>query len=638
MKRKILWILMISLCLGACEKKKTEEEPEIKESEVKRVTVSRIDELPDGDYQKTVTFPDSHGYTDDTLVMNATSSFVSYADQGILYLDVDEKVQDFDLYINEYKIEDINESGIWQIDYSMISQNGNNSLFIGNIEPYDQNDLISVHIPYPVVIEADNTRDDPGDLAFELIDDIISCDHEYGFPSSALAVIRNGKLIYSKAWGVKNSFAETLQEADSATMYDLASVTKMFSVNYGLQKLISEGKLNLDDKIYEYLGESFYEDVLYLGYSPVDLSTQKEWKAQLKISDLLKHEGGFPADPRYFDPNADFGDYSQDEDGTYVLFSGNDHSPAAKEKTLEMICRTPLMYKPGSRTLYSDADYMILGFVIEKISGMDLDSYLKETFFEPLGLQRISYVPLEKGFSEDDCAATEHYGNTRDNNIYFEGIREYTLQGEVHDEKAWYSMAGISGHAGLFSSAEDLAKLAWLMVDGGYDHYKFFDQAVIDLFTSPKNLTDDNWGLGWYREGDDRRSWYFSDAANSSVVGHQGWTGTLAMIDRQEKLVIIYLTSQINSDVFDDDGLNFKGRKYTAASLGFIPQLLYLDLNEEKRNDLLRQLCIDSIRLAKENNADQDDPLYLNALSKLKTAEKYLDKQDLEQLKTLLES
>ena len=147
-----------------------------------------------------------------------------------------------------------------------------------------------------------------------------------------------------------------------------------------------------------------------------------------------------------------------------------------REQTLEAICRTPLLYEPGTRTVYSDVDYMLLTFVVEKITGRRLDAYMKDVFYAPLGLDHITFLPLENGFSADDCAATELNGNTRDHHISFDGIRTETLQGEVHDERAWYCMEGVSGHAGLFANATDLAKLASMirtyMLNGG-KHIQF---------------------------------------------------------------------------------------------------------------------------------------------------------------------
>lgn len=131
-----------------------------------------------------------------------------------------------------------------------------------------------------------------------------------------------------------------------------------------------------------------------------------------------------------------------------------------------MICRTPLWYEPGTKTVYSDLDYMILGLVVEKTTGEKLDAWLKKTFWNPMGLTHITYNPLRNGFTKDDCAATELNGKTRDHLLDYPGYRTYTLQGEVHDEKAFYSMDVVSGHAGLFANASDVAKLASVMLSG----------------------------------------------------------------------------------------------------------------------------------------------------------------------------
>ena len=209
------------------------------------------------------------------------------------------------------------------------------------------------------------------------------------------------------------------------------------------------------------------------------------------------------------------------------------------------------MYEPGTKTMYSDVDYMLLGIVIEQVTGTDLDTYLKETFLQPMGLTHITYNPLGNGFSAEDCAATELNGNTRDGAVSFPGVRTETVQGTVHDEKAYYSMGGISGHAGLFGNAEDLAKLASVMLTGGYGGNRYFSRNVMDTFMAPKKEDAANWGLGWWREGDFQRSWYFGTQSPSDTIGHQGWTGTLIMIDPGRDLVIAYLTNKINSPVTD---------------------------------------------------------------------------------------
>lgn len=128
---------------------------------------------------------------------------------------------------------------------------------------------------------------------------------------------------------------------------------------------------------------------------------------------------------------------------------------------------------------------------------MPLDQYVESTIYRPLGLKHTMFNPLQKGFKPKHFAATERLGNSRDGVIDFENIRRYTLLGEVHDEKAFYSMAGISGHAGLFSNISDMAVLLQLMLNkGGYGKTTIFDQASIDLFTASSD-TNPTYGLGW---------------------------------------------------------------------------------------------------------------------------------------------
>ena len=426
------------------------------------------------------------------------------------------------------------------------------------------------------------------------------------------------------------------------TLYDLASVTKMFTVDYALQKLVTDGEVDLDARITDFLGDRFVLDTALVPVnskgeaidpdSVADIETIRKWKSKLTIRDLLKHQGGFPGDPKYCAPKLYKDDLEPGE--TYPdnpLFAGNEFGEETKKATIDMICRTPLDYEPGTKSIYSDADYMILGLVVEEVTGESLDAYFKKTFYEPLGLTHITYNPLDNGFTPDDCAATELNGNTRDGLLDFDGYRTYTLQGQVHDEKAWYSMAGISGHAGLFSNATDLAKLATVMLSGGYGEHKFFARNVMDMFTSPKEEDAAGWGLGWWRQGDNQRVWYFGTQAKSDTIGHQGWTGTLVMIDPDRDLVVIYLTNKINSPVTDKkaDADKFNGDWYTASTLGFVPQILSIGMDSdadirEELSDLTKDLAQEAEKLIPEGvSKDCDHPAAKNYRSKVQLAEVY---------------
>lgn len=597
----------------------------------------------------TVTFPDWKGYTDNTLAMNSMYSFMGYHGQGEIYFTIADEVESLKMYVNDIPVE-LDESsfqGTWKLDISTCSRNGENTIQVSNISPTDITEAVTVYIPYPEVIDGTPEEEGIRPETLSLISDLIETDIENGFTSAQLSVIRNGRLVYENAWGRTNSYLpDGTPDTESPmvttdTLYDLASVTKMFSVDYALQKLLTDGQVSLDDKITDYLGDEFSSDTIQVMVDSkgeakdpealTDLDIIKEWKAELTIRDLLMHQGGFPADPKYCAPYL----YKEDlEDGEYYpenpLFAGNGADDATKKATIDMICKTPLDYEPGTQTVYSDVDYMILGLVVESITGKDLDTYLKETFYEPLGLDHITYNPLDHGFSADDCAATELNGNTRDGLLDFDGFRTDTLKGQVHDEKAWYSMAGVSGHAGLFSNATDLAKLATVMLSGGYGDKSFFSRNVIDTFTSPKAVDAANWGLGWWRQGDNQRVWYFGTQAGSGTFGHQGWTGTLVMIDPDRQLVVVYLTNKINSPVTDNqvDANKFNGGWYTASTLGFVAQILSIGMDSDadittQLQDLKEDMIIGARKLIPEGvSTDSDHPAVRNLRSKEQLAQK----------------
>lgn len=262
------------------------------------------------------------------------------------------------------------------------------------------------------------------------------------------------------------------------TLYDLASNTKMYAVNYAIQYMLTRDEIHLDQTIAEILGDGFYEDTIpiaYEGEENIPLSTNREWK--------------------------------------------------------------------------------------KKLSGKPLDEYLRDVFFKPMGLTHITFNPLKNGFAPEDCAATELMGNSRDGNLHYTGIRTEVIRGEVHDPNAWFCLAGTGGHAGLFASASDLARLASVMLTGGYGEYRYFSRDVIDLFTAPKSLEYPAYGLGWWREADHVRDKYFGSAVSSGVFGHQGFTGTLTMIDPDRNLVVVLLTNKIHTQLaMEDRSLNdFRG-------------------------------------------------------------------------------
>ena len=541
-----------------------------------------------GGWQGEPVFPNWKGL-DDTLAMNHMYTFVGYTGQGTLCVEPEAGVTGFNLFVNNRQINTaaMAAGGVWNVDISGQTINGRNTIQVGGIRPRGKK--VTVRVGYPTVQEGSLQDVGIDRDALELLEQIIQADVNNGFPGAQMAVVKNGKLVYQNAWGKVNSYnPDGTPKTDSPavtndTLYDLASNTKMYTANYALQYLVTQGKANLDSRLVDLLGSAFVEDTIditYNGYENPGLKVNKQWKAELTLRDILRHQAGFPADPQYHNDSFDQCSQKTVPGATNLLFSGWDGSAATRAATLKSIFKTPLMYKPGTKTVYSDVDYMLLAFAIEAITGKGLDAFLKETFWDPMGLTHTTYNPLLNGFAANDCAATELNGNTRDGAISFTGVRTATIQGQVHDEKCYYAMGGISGHAGLFSNATELAKLASVMLTGGYGENRYFSRNVMDAFTAPTKEDAANWGLGWWREGDNQRCWYFGTQAPSNTIGHQGWTGTLTMIDPVEDLVVVYLTNKINSPVTDKaaNPNKFNGNWYTASTLGFVAQLLYQGL------------------------------------------------------------
>ncbi|UFU02585.1 penicillin binding protein PBP4B [Ruania suaedae] len=417
---------------------------------------------------------------------------------------------------------------------------------------------------------------DPEDLGFSAdgladLDRFAQQQIAADWPGLAVVVTKDGQTVLERAWGdalVSSTStdsdgdligAEPLPEADripatTDTLWDLASNTKMYATNYAIQRLVSDGDLDLDATIASFPGWENFTDANseYTGKWTVggeggidDVYTGKE---TIRLRDLLNHRAGLIPDPEY--PNlSSAGDlwYQTDD-------------PDDRTGIIDAISRSPLMYAPRTTFAYSDVDYMILGLLVEQVTGQRLDVYLEENFYGPLGLENTTFNPLEHGIDPSHVAATELNGNTRDGNVSFGEfdsgdpvpMREYTLQGEVHDEKAWYSMAGVAGHAGLFSTTSDMAVLTQLMLNQGvYGGQEYFDADVVEEFLAP-TPGNGSYGLGWRLHTDGGQGYYYFNWGPSRYTyGHQGWTGTLTVIDPVHQMTITILTNMRHAPVVD---------------------------------------------------------------------------------------
>ena len=520
---------------------------------------------------------------------NSITWFEGFEGQGTIYVSINTAYENMRIFVNGHEVDTTSMkgvTGVFEIDVSEYTVNGRNLFQITDTGYGASRSTILFLVNNPVVIEGEAADVGVNEAVFEMIDRIVSNDVEHGFTSAQTAVVKDGALIYTNAWGAANSYysdGTRITEDDpnyvavtEETLYDLASNSKMYSVNYALQKLVSDGKVKITDKIIKFFPEFASSTIFKAGTTEEQKAQIMAWKETLTIQNILEHQAGFDPDPQYHNDQFDQITQKPAAGVANELFSQD------RETTKKMVIATPLVYAPGTKTVYSDVDYMLLCFVIEQVTGKGIQEYLKETFWDPMGLTSITYNPLDNGFTKDQTAATELNGNSRDGVIDFANIRKGVIQGTVHDEKCYYAMGGISGHAGLYANATTLAKLAQVMQNyNGYGQTRLANYETNRFFAGRKDALA-QWGMGWWRQGNYQRPWYFGQQAPSTTIGHQGWTGTLSSIDTENNLTTVYLTNKINSPVTDNvsNANKFDGNWYTASSLGFVPTIIYMGMNE----------------------------------------------------------
>lgn len=450
------------------------------------------------------------------------------------------------------------ENNLVPINIARNVVSGTNMIRLENITPVNgsTNAVANIFIPYPV-LNMSKPNNGKGFSATELkkVDDLINGEIADGFPGAVLAIVKNGSLVKLSAYGNQRIYLDggnkmdTPQPMTTNTMFDLSSITKVYATTLAIMKLSYEGRIDINKPVYYYLPD-FAKN-----------NTGKFDKRTVTVRHLLEHSAGLQPEIMFFNENK----------VEPNLFSLN------KNNTKRIVLQNaPLVYRPGTQYVYSDTGFIILGFIVETITNMPLDSYVEQYIYKPMGLNNTVFNPLEKSFQQNQFAATEIWGNTRKFQRNFNASREYVLQGETHDEKAWYSMGGVSGHAGLFSNATNLAILAQLMINkGGYGNIKIFDEDTFYTFTKSLNNHSDQ-ALGWRKKGsaiNNNKSWMFGNYPNYNTIGHTGWVGTLTLIDTENNLAIILLTNKKHTDINQNN--TFNGDKYETGRYGSIVNKIY---------------------------------------------------------------
>lgn len=317
---------------------------------------------------------------------------------------------------------------------------------------------------------------------------------EKRMPGCVVAVGRQGKLVYLRAFGNRQLQPQSVPMTTD-TVFDLASLTKPIATATSVMKLVESGKVTLCDRVARYLPE--------FGTNGKD---------RITVYHLLTHQSGLTPD------NA-LSDYE-----------------CGAEPAWQHICNLSLQATPGERFSYSDVGYVVLGELVRRVSGTSLDVFARANYFEPLGMQETTFLP-----GEDLCeraAPTEQ----RDGGW---------MQGAVHDPRA-YLLGGVAGHAGLFSTAEDLALYADMMLGAGAaGDTRVLEPRSVERMTASYPVMQRSGQLGLRGLGWDKRTGYSSnrgDGFTEWAFGHGGFTGTAIWIDPGLDLFVIFLSNRVHPD------------------------------------------------------------------------------------------
>jgi beta-N-acetylhexosaminidase len=360
-------------------------------------------------------------------------------------------------------------------------------------------------------------------------------------PGCVVLVARDGKIAYEKAFG--NMTYDRKEPVYTETMYDMASCTKICATTMATMKLYDEGRLDLQKTLGDYL--------------PWVRGSDKD---SLTLWDILLHQAGLVPDVVFY---KEVVDTTKDENPMPGIFDTQPDSlhgvRVAENLYLRNDWRDTMNLRIAQSVLgpkkyvYSDNDFILMGEVVEAITGMTLDEYVRKTFYDPLGMTSTGFLPRER-FPLGRIAPTA-----------LEPIfRHQLLRGDVHDPGS-AMFGGVAGHAGLFSDAYDLAILEQMLLDGGtFNGRTYLKKSTIDFFTAYHSDISRR-ALGFDKpEKDNARlpKPYPCLSASPETFGHTGFTGTCVWVDPKYDLVFIFLSNRVNPVDTNPklSGLNIRGR------------------------------------------------------------------------------
>jgi len=383
-----------------------------------------------------------------------------------------------------------------------------------------------------IAFKAPNPRKDYLDAArLNVIDDIANDAISKGAtPGAVVLIAKDGKIVYHKAYG--NYSYDKAETVNTESIFDMASVTKICATTVSVMRLYDEGKLDLKKKLGNYL--------------PWVVGTNKE---HLTIENILLHQAGLVAYIPFYretleadgKPSSKF--YAAVKNDSFSIRVAKDLYMRTdwRDTIYKRILQSPL--GSANKYVYSDNDFIFLGKIVEAISGLPLNEYVKKEFYQPMGLTTAGFKPAEQ-YPLQRIIPTEQEKQ----------FRMQLLRGDVHDPGA-AMFGGVAGHAGLFSNAYDLAIIMQMLLNGGTMNGKrYLQKETIDLFTAyHSNISRRGYGFDKPEKDNNRRpDPYPCLTASPQTYGHTGFTGTCVWVDPAYNLVYVFLSNRVNPEGGDN--------------------------------------------------------------------------------------
>lgn len=344
---------------------------------------------------------------------------------------------------------------------------------------------------------------------------------KFATPGIQLAVVKNGSIVAEKSYGYFTY--DSLRAVSNDSRYDIASITKVIATLPAIALLVDQKKINLDDSISMHLS-----------------AFESSNKSAVTIKQLLSHNAGLLSYVPFWSMMMDgdrldaFYYKTAEDEAKDIRTYGLEPHPSMADSLKSFIVKSKLIKNPKEYR-YSDLGFMILHLLVEEVSGMPFEDFLVTNFYQPMEMLNTKFNPMQNGVSPKDITPTE----------YDERYRNYQVWGEVHDRNALV-FGGVAGHAGLFSTAADLAKMMYLFSnDGYYGGKQYISKSTIKQLNA-RYFENNRRGLGWDKKDGKKDS--ASALASDQSFGHTGFTGTMVWSDPDKDLIYVFLSNRIYPD------------------------------------------------------------------------------------------